>query len=206
MAERTLADEHSIQEYDIAIVGGGPGGTTCALRLADSGLKVVLLEKEQFPRDKICGDALSGKVVSTLKYVQPELVPSLYEFSEKLGSWGIRFFAPNGQALDVPFKRERDTASQNAPGFISKRLDFDHFLWREVEKRQHCTLIQNQSLKQALSTPSGIVLKTADYHIKAQLVIGADGAHSMLAKELQGARKIEKAVRVWPRVDSSNAV
>ncbi|MEL6843774.1 MAG: FAD-dependent oxidoreductase, partial [Bacteroidota bacterium] len=55
MAERTLADENSIHEYDIAIVGGGPGGTTCALRLADSGLKVVLLEKEQFPRDKICG-------------------------------------------------------------------------------------------------------------------------------------------------------
>ncbi|MEL6590276.1 MAG: geranylgeranyl reductase family protein [Bacteroidota bacterium] len=193
MAERTLADENSIHEYDIAIVGGGPGGTTCALRLADSGLKVVLLEKEQFPRDKICGDALSGKVVSTLKYVQPELVPSLYDFSEKLGSWGIRFFAPNGQALDVPFKRERDTASQNAPGFISKRLDFDHFLWREVEKRQHCTLIQNQRLQQATSSPDGIVLKTADHHIKAKLAIGADGAHSILAKELQGARKIEKA-------------
>jgi len=47
-------------KYDIIIIGGGPAGTIAALTLYNSGLKVALLEKEQFPRNKICGDAIPG--------------------------------------------------------------------------------------------------------------------------------------------------
>ncbi|MCB0297823.1 MAG: FAD-dependent oxidoreductase, partial [Calditrichaeota bacterium] len=47
--------------YDMIIVGGGPGGATAALYGERLGLKVLLLDKQYFPRDKICGDALSGK-------------------------------------------------------------------------------------------------------------------------------------------------
>ena len=78
--------------YDILILGAGPGGATAAIALANSGLKVGLVDKATFPRDKVCGDALSGKVVSLMKYLSPESLPALYDFSDKLGSWGIRFF------------------------------------------------------------------------------------------------------------------
>lgn len=44
--------------YDLIIVGGGPAGSTMALSAHKHGLKVLLLDKEQFPRDKICGDAI----------------------------------------------------------------------------------------------------------------------------------------------------
>lgn len=44
--------------HDVAIVGAGPAGSTCAYYLAGQGKQVLLLERKQFPRDKLCGDAV----------------------------------------------------------------------------------------------------------------------------------------------------
>jgi flavin-dependent dehydrogenase len=43
---------------DVAIVGAGPAGATCAWYLAKQGIRVLLLDKAKFPRDKFCGDAV----------------------------------------------------------------------------------------------------------------------------------------------------
>ena len=48
------------------IVGAGPGGSTTAFYLAQEGKKVLLLEKKQFPRDKICGDAICRLAIEIL--------------------------------------------------------------------------------------------------------------------------------------------
>ncbi len=44
--------------FDAVIVGAGPSGSTCAYYLAKTGAKVALIDKETFPRDKYCGDAV----------------------------------------------------------------------------------------------------------------------------------------------------
>ena len=44
--------------FDAVIVGAGPSGSTCAYYLAKNGAKVALIDKETFPRDKYCGDAV----------------------------------------------------------------------------------------------------------------------------------------------------
>lgn len=46
--------------YDAVIVGAGPSGSTCAYFLTSAGAKVALLDKETFPRDKYCGDAVGS--------------------------------------------------------------------------------------------------------------------------------------------------
>ena len=53
--------------YDLIIVGGGPAGATAALYAERAGLTTLLIDKAQFPRDKICGDALGGKSVAVLR-------------------------------------------------------------------------------------------------------------------------------------------
>src|SRR5215471_10253100 len=48
-----------MQLFDVAIVGGGPAGSSCAAFCAMAGLKALVLDREKFPREKVCGDCLN---------------------------------------------------------------------------------------------------------------------------------------------------
>lgn len=188
MENEGLAASPIHKKYDVVIVGAGPGGCTAALSLAKSSLRVAILDKAEFPRDKICGDALSGKVVSVLKYTAPEVEAALHAFAPKLGSWGIRFFAPNGEALDLPFVSEHHRQLGQAPGYITKRLDFDQFLLEEVKTKNRCDIYEGEGAEQIERTETGIQIQTGKHTFEAQLVIGADGAHSLVNKQLGNIR------------------
>ena len=45
--------------FDVLIAGGGPAGTSAAIRLARNGIRVLLAEQKQFPRAKLCGEFIS---------------------------------------------------------------------------------------------------------------------------------------------------
>ena len=57
----------TILEFDVVICGSGPSGATAAFLLAKHGLKVALIDKEQFPRDKLCGGLLTEKSYKLIK-------------------------------------------------------------------------------------------------------------------------------------------
>jgi geranylgeranyl reductase family protein len=178
-------------ETKVCIIGAGPGGAVTAMFLAKKGISCVLIEKECFPRDKICGDALSGKVVSVLKKIDPEIVNALENESSQLGSWGVKFIAPNLKALRVPFKHNFDKKSR-PPGFISKRIDFDNFLIEQAKKFPQIQIIQGTQIDKFEKTEQGFRLQSKDgsLEVSAQLVIAADGAHSSFAR-LFGKIKME---------------
>ena len=54
-------------DFDVIVVGGGPGGSAAAAYNAMNGCKVLLIEKDVWPRDKVCGDAVGGKSLSHAK-------------------------------------------------------------------------------------------------------------------------------------------
>src|SRR4029434_3287296 len=49
----------AMETFDVAIVGGGPAGSSCAAFCALGGVRVLVLEREKFPREKVCGDCLN---------------------------------------------------------------------------------------------------------------------------------------------------
>lgn len=62
-------DMHGKNQFDALIVGAGPAGATAAFILADNGYRVAIIEKERFPRFKLCGGLLSQKTIKLLKDV-----------------------------------------------------------------------------------------------------------------------------------------
>ena len=62
-----LSAQSSGAKYDVAVIGAGPGGSATAYFLAKGGLRVALLDKFEFPRDKTCGDGLTPRAIKTLE-------------------------------------------------------------------------------------------------------------------------------------------
>src|SRR5690349_15212696 len=93
-------------EVNVLIAGAGPAGTTLSLFLSRKKIFHHIIDKAVFPRDKICGDALSGKTVDVLNKLDKNFVAEVASFSENFtGSYGVKFAAPNGKFIDIPFRK-----------------------------------------------------------------------------------------------------
>lgn len=180
------------EKFPVAIVGAGPAGLTASYFLSRHQIPHVVVEKSSFPKDKICGDALSGKVVDLLKKMDPSWVDEM-EMDPRgfLGSYGVRFVAPNGKELDIPFKQALDDLP-HAPGFLSKRMVFDDWLYNRVQS-PYATFLQDTQVESVTRATDHITLHlnssgfTTILH--AELVIGAEGDRSVVAKHLGKKRK-----------------
>ncbi len=174
---------------DICIIGGGPGGCAAALELAKHGVRTTLIEKAVFPRDKVCGDALSGKVMRTLERLDPALAAQVNAGAHRMPSWGVTFVAPGGKALRVPFSRE--TGIGEAPGAILPRLDFDAILFDAAKHNEHVQVLEGAQAKNYERTEKGWRISLVGNNLptataNCQLILAADGANSAFARHVAG--------------------
>lgn len=173
------------EEYDVVIVGAGPAGCTCAYQLAGKGIKVAIVEKEIFPRDKTCGDALSTDVVNQLHRIDPALAQQFKERVEKRTSRGIRFFSPNNKRLDIGLSDDLSSS------FIAKRIDFDNFYFDQVRHRPGIDVYVDCKVEEIEALENEIIVTTQKKKFSAKVVVGADGAYSIVTKKLTD-HKVEK--------------
>ncbi|MFT3902359.1 MAG: geranylgeranyl reductase family protein [Niabella sp.] len=176
-------------ETNVCIIGAGPAGAAAALQLNKEGVSCVVVDKAVFPRDKVCGDGLSGKVLTCLKRIDPTIVERLDAQPYKLNSWGVRFVAPNRRELDVgysPAYNENTPATKQTPiGYVCKRIDFDNFLVEEIKRCAHVQFFQGVTVTDwELGADGYIISDGKEFKVKTRLLIIANGAHSAFAKNV----------------------
>ncbi|MFC0526801.1 geranylgeranyl reductase family protein [Phytohabitans kaempferiae] len=113
-------------EADVIVVGAGPGGSTTAYHLAQHGLRVLLLEKTEFPREKVCGDGLTPRAVKQLVKLGIDTSPEAGWLRNK----GLRVIG-GGVRLELDWP---DLASFPDYGLVRTRLDFDDMLAKQAVK------------------------------------------------------------------------
>jgi len=172
--------------YDLIIIGGGPAGSSAALFARKANLKTLLIEKDKFPRDKICGDALSGKTVATLRKLN--LLDSMGPLP-KYEAKGVIFSAPNGNSVPITF---RSSLSEHTglSGYVCKRFDFDNFLFERARQNSEET-IENFTPTNIFRDAEGIMHllgrengSTEEREFMGRMIIGADGYKSFVARQL----------------------
>ncbi|MGZ4829608.1 MAG: NAD(P)/FAD-dependent oxidoreductase [Candidatus Angelobacter sp.] len=160
---------------DVLIAGGGPAGSSCAWALRSSGLRVLILDKATFPRNKVCGGWITPWVLQALEinaeeYARGRTMQNIRGFS--VSSLGAR-------AIDVPYG--------HTVSYGIRRCEFDEYLLRRcgAETREGVAI-------------SGIE-RSGDYwiingEIKARLLIGAGGHFCPVARRLGNANSDEPVV------------
>ena len=178
----------------ISIIGAGPAGLTAALFLAKNNIPTTIYEKGVFPRDKVCGDACSGKVAWVLRKLDPQLELEFSENKQNLASWGVKFYGSQNNELKVPFKLNYNSLNDKAPGFISKRVDFDTQLYKLAQNEVLITIIEDCSISYYKKEGDQILFgnEKLNQHFSTQLLLAGDGAYSNAAKSIMGVNVIDK--------------
>lgn len=172
--------------FDVAIIGAGPAGSTTAIALHNSGLTVALIDKNEFPRDKICGDALSPDVVSQLGMLPLNTLSIFKNFKEKIWCNAVRFISPNYQFADLRLN------SKDLTGYVSTRSAFDAFLLKQALKSNAVNNFTGSKVVKLENSDSGVeITLEKNVTLKAQIVLGADGAHSIVGRSFS-AQTVDK--------------
>jgi menaquinone-9 beta-reductase len=182
------------KQTDICIIGAGPTGATTSMFLCKMGIPHLIVEKDTFPRDKICGDGLDLKVMRVLNHFDPNSAYELLQLTEQYGqSWGMRFISSDGFVKDMVY--EPKEGQVNFPMFCTaKRLHFDSFLVDKID-RNIANVQQGAEVKNIERVEGGLNLTIhqngAIYEVFTKMVVGADGDHSVVLRKLD-ERKIDR--------------
>lgn len=163
--------------YDVAIIGAGPAGSTCALALRGKGLKVALLDKHQFPRDKVCGDAIPAMCGRILQEIDPKYRLALDAFPKKSNTRSCLVVGPGGGRFEYHFK---------TGGWCSPRLDFDNLLLNFVLEDGQTHFLPGNAVETIKRHEAIWEVGFGNEKIQAKLIVGADGANGICAKKLSG--------------------
>jgi len=178
-------------QTDACIVGAGPGGVATALRLSYLGIPSVLIDKSAFPRDKVCGDAISGKVTTLLNRLDPAILQRFNAEPIQSDVWGIKFVAPNQKSLDIPFQPNYVRKAAEAPGYVAKRMDFDSFLVEEAKSRDNITFYERTEIATFERSSRGWQVSSKDgrLSVDARMLFVANGAYSAFSRTQAGLKK-----------------
>ena len=139
-------------ESEVIIVGGGPAGSTAAWKLIDAGIDVIILDKNKFPRTKLCAGWITPKVINNLK-INIEVYPHTIQKFNRLNYY---FF----QKLKLPIPTIQ---------YSIRRYEFDDWLL----KRSKAKLINHKAVS---------IEKVEDHFVVdnmfcSKIIIGAGGTH-----------------------------
>ena len=164
-----------MEQCEVLIVGAGPAGATCARILAKWGISVLLLDRDQFPRDKPCAGWITPAVLEALR-----IDPKRYRQGRLLQE--IRAFRTG-----VLYGKETLTDYGNTVSYGIRRSEFDHFL------------LLNNTSRVSLGEAVQSLERTADGwlvngRIHTRLLVGAGGHNCPVARTLGAKPGRETAI------------
>jgi geranylgeranyl reductase family protein len=161
-----------METFDVAIVGGGPAGSSCAAFCALAGLRTLVIEREKFPREKVCGDCLNPSCWAVLEHLGvAQRVRDLPH--SKLDS--VEFIAIDGHkvVVDLPI-------GDNCEVSVKRSLFDDLLLTRA---RDVGADVREGTTVTALANSGNWKIETAAGEtFSAWTLIGADGRNSTVAR------------------------
>jgi geranylgeranyl reductase family protein len=159
----------NLPRYDAVVVGAGPAGSSAAVVLASAGMRVALVDKAHFPRDKLCGGLLSERCMGEIRAsFGPKCAPPI-----EVTTYGASIFDRDRPVVRVGHYK---------PMHFTSRRTFDAHLVSVAAERGADILTGSAVI--AVDFASGVVRFGDGRALHTAFIVGADGAGSRIRKLL----------------------
>jgi len=157
-------------KYDVIVVGAGPAGATAAKFLAEKGIRTILLDKDKFPRVKLCGGGIPARTLKKYEYLEDEGLINSYTY---------------GANVYFPFYKDKVKIEMKEPMHAMViRKDFDNAL-AELAKDNGSNFEDGCEVKDIKILEDSVKIITKNNNsFESRMVIGADGIWSIIAKKI----------------------
>jgi geranylgeranyl reductase family protein len=157
--------DRGVERFDVLIVGAGPAGSATAIHLGRAGVKVLLVDRASFPRDKPCGGGLTGRALRHVPCAVESVVEHVVDRLVVRAGYGATFTRTSVERLiDMTQRRRLDL--HLAERAAAQGADFrDGVAVTEIEVDE-----------------DGVNIRIDGSTIRASFLVGADGANGVVAK------------------------
>ena len=158
-----------MKDKEVIIIGGGLAGLTAAIHLSKLGLQVTVIEKNSYPKHKVCGEYISNEVVPYLNWLDLNLEDLKPTHLTKL-----EFSSANGKTIKsiLPLG-----------GFGISRFTLDENLYKKALDNG-CTIVQDQVENILFEDNKFIITTTNSAVLRSEMVIGAFGKRSNVDQKM----------------------
>ena len=155
--------------FDVVIIGGGLAGLTSAIYLSKLGLKVTVIEKNQFPKHKVCGEYISNEVFPFLESLELKIFDLSPSIINKL-----EFSTANGKVISCLLP---------LGGFGISRYVLDNYLYGKA-KENGCRIVQDSVDTIHFIEDQFIITTSNNLMFKSKIAIGAFGKRATIDQKL----------------------
>lgn len=185
------------RDVDVLVVGAGPGGSTTAYYLASHGIDVLMVERSNFPREKVCGDGITPRGVKQLLEMGIDPLGPGFERID-----GLRVYRGDEPILEMPWP---ELSEYPGYGVVRARSDFDEALALHAVAAG-AALEQGTEAVEPIFEDGWVVgarLKRVEggepFDVRARLVIAADGASSRFGQSAGVRRDAGRPIGIAAR-------
>ncbi len=156
-------------DADVIVAGAGPAGAVAARTLAATGLRTIIVDRAEFPRNKPCGGGISARVTDRFPWLH-----AVFDSIDVHRIARLRLEGPAGTSLEVD--------AGDPCVLLIRRIEFDDALLRTATGAG-AELISRFEVTQVTTAHDRVTLHSRDgRHLSASHVIAADGVHSVIAR------------------------
>ena len=169
--------------YDVVVVGAGPAGSTAAKFLSEKGMKVLLIDKDKFPRDKPCGGGICEHITE---------FDHIREKIEKDPSGFLDSICIRGKIVSASSQHTIDYLSETPLFYNVRRKKFDYELV-QFAIDAGAEVLENCKVKEVFTTQEKAVVKLANSReFICKVIVGAGGAYDVVANYLRKKERLRE--------------
>ena len=168
-------------DCDVLVSGGGPAGSGIAFHLTKLGLKVIVAEAEKFPRDKVCGDAVSPIAINEL-HQMGITENEVFKKANEITKVGL-FVEDNHAIVNLVLPEHLSHHARIIP-----RFQLDNAIY-ETAKKMGAEFLEQTRVLKFIVFPNKVVTTLQqgqkEFEITSKIIVGADGSRSVVRRLLR---------------------